>query len=404
MQEKYSYDMIPGMDYNMTEDFNPEEDIDYKKMTEEEKFTLFKQELKKMGVTNTWKWEDANRVLQDSKHYNVLPAIKQKKQAFYEYTKEFTDRINQNKRENRRKQIDEYYEMLDQVQELNVLSKYQECVKYFQSDRRYLQLDEKDREDYFQDYMDELERREVKRKQEHSKRKMDSLKNLFRSHQVTTSTKFEEAKELFKNNAIFNSAEKLDQLRAFSEYITEKIDEEDEIEYNKKIREERKNRENFRELMEELVRSGKLTYKSHWKAIVSVIKDDPRYHKLLLQSGSRPVEIFYDFQDREKSRFNDHKVNFKALLRTKSVKLGANISKDDFNKNLSEHEEYAVLPSDIKELLYDYYIRKVEGQQKDRGSRDSHGRRKHKKRHKSKKRKRSRSRHEVEEGEYVSKR
>lgn len=100
-----------------------------------------------MGVTNTWKWEDANRVIQDSKHYAVLPAIKQKKQAFNEYINEFTEKLNHHKRENRKKQIDEFYQMLDQVQEINILSKFIDCIKYLQSDRRFLQLDEKDREE-----------------------------------------------------------------------------------------------------------------------------------------------------------------------------------------------------------------------------------------------------------------
>lgn len=431
MPEGYTHELMPTRNYYMTEDYKEEEQIDYDKLTEEEKINLFKEELRKMGVTNTWKWDDANRVVQDSKHYHVLPAISHKKQAFFEYVKDFNARLEQNKRENKQKQINEYYEMLDQVQELNVLSKFHECIKYFQTDRRFLQLDEKDREEYFQDYMDELEDRELKRKQEHSKRKIDALKNLFQSHEVNTATKFEEAKELFKNNAIFNSADKLDQLKAFSEYITEKVDEEEEIEYKQRIRQERKNREKFRELMQELVNDKKLLHSSHWKDIVPLIKDDDRYKNLLLQGGSRPVEIFRDFQEQEKEKFNVHKVAFKSLLKTKSIKLGADISKEDFNQNLSMHEEYANFSEDIKDQLYEYYIYKVNqkketnhkapkkedshksGHKRSRSRKERRGshsddshrdRRKHshrKRSHKSKRRRSRSSRREVEDGEYV---
>ena len=230
---------------------------------------------------------------------------------------------------------------------------------YFSNDRRYIQLDEKDREDLFQDYMDELERKEQKRKQEHSKRKIDSLIKFLESYSVPTTMKFDEALESFKNNPLFNSAEKLDQLKAFSTYISHKIDEEDELEYKTKIRQERKNREKFRELMEELIASQKFTYKSHWREIAAIIKDDPRYRHLLLQSGSKPVDIFNDFLKQQKERFQEHKTKFKTLLKTKSVKLGADISKEDSSNNLSAHEEYASLPEDIKDLLYDYYIYKV---------------------------------------------
>jgi pre-mRNA-processing factor 40 len=210
--------------------------------------------------------------------------------------------------------------------------------------------------------MDEFERKELKRKQEHSKRKIDSLIKFLESHNVPTTMKFEEALESFKNNPLFNSAEKLDQLKAFSTYINHKIDEEDELEYKTKIRKERKNREKFRELMEELISSHKFTYKSHWKDIAALIKDDPRYRNLLLQSGSKPVDIFTDYLKQLKERFQDFKIKFKTLLKTKSVRLGADITKEDFTKNLSAHEEYISLPEDIKDLLYDYYIYKVSTQ------------------------------------------
>jgi len=376
-------------------------------MDDAQKVELFKDELKKMGITDTWKWEDANRVVQDSQYYSVLPTLKHRKQAFIQYVNEFKERMDKNKRENRRRQIDEFFEMLDQVNEINVLSKYHDCHRFFSSDRRYIQLDEKDREELFQDYMDELLRKELKRRQEHSKRKIDSLIKLFQSNGVTSATKFEDAKEKFKNNAMFTSADKLDHLKAFTEYMKKRIDDEDDDDYKMKIRQERKNREAYTELMEELVKEKKITYNSHWKEVVQLIKDDTRYHKLLLQSGSKPVDIFYDYQSREKDNFQEHKIKFKTLLKTKSVKLGANISKEDFNKNLSEHEEYSTLPDYAKDLLYDYYIHKVGNKNKSSKksvSQDSK-RHKHKKKHKSRKRKRSRSysKPDYEEGEYVDK-
>ena len=118
------------------------------------------------------------------------------------------------------------------------------------------------------------------------------MKELFQTHQISTSTKFEEAKEIFKSNAIFNSAEKLDQLKAFSEFITDKTNQEDMDEEKSKYRDERKNREKFKQLMEEFVVQGKLLHSTNWRDIAGLIKDDERYHKLLTQDGSRPIDIF----------------------------------------------------------------------------------------------------------------
>jgi hypothetical protein len=126
MQETFHHELMPTKHYYMTEDVKEEKPIEPEKLNEEEKVQVFKQELKKMGITDTWKWEDANRVLQDSKYYSILPTLKQKKQAFVQYITQFKDKIDQNKRESRRRQIDEYFEMLDQVQDINILSKFQD--------------------------------------------------------------------------------------------------------------------------------------------------------------------------------------------------------------------------------------------------------------------------------------
>lgn len=40
------------------------------------------------------------------------------------------------------------------------MSKFYKVCKYFSNDNRFKILDEKDREDYFQDFMDEWEKRE----------------------------------------------------------------------------------------------------------------------------------------------------------------------------------------------------------------------------------------------------
>ena len=91
-----------------------------------------------------------------------------------------------------------------------------------------MQLDEKDRETYFEDYIEDLKIKQTKRKQEHSKRKIESLKRLFESQNITYNMKYEEVLKILSSNAIFTSADKLDQLKAFLEFKNEKIENEKE--------------------------------------------------------------------------------------------------------------------------------------------------------------------------------
>lgn len=50
--------------------------------------------------------------------------MKDKKRIFSDYVDEFTTKLEQNKRENRKRQKEEYYELLDQISEITVNSKY----------------------------------------------------------------------------------------------------------------------------------------------------------------------------------------------------------------------------------------------------------------------------------------
>ena len=124
-------------------------------------------------------------------------------------------------------------------------------------------------------------------------------------------------------------------------------------------RTERKTREAFREIMQKFTNEKTIQHNTKWGTIAEMVKDEKWYRDLLLQTGSKPIDIFKDFQDTLKEEFNGHKVAFKKLLKSKSIKLGVDISKEDFDKNLNEQEEYASLANEIKSQLYDYYIYKV---------------------------------------------
>jgi pre-mRNA-processing factor 40 len=57
---------------------------------------VFKDLLRDMGVSTSWKWEDANRVIQNDPRIKALKTISERKQAFNDYindmkTRERTD-------------------------------------------------------------------------------------------------------------------------------------------------------------------------------------------------------------------------------------------------------------------------------------------------------------------------
>lgn len=84
---------------------------------------------------------------------------------------------------------------------------------------------------------------------------------------------------------------------------------------------ERKNREQYKELLEESFRARLFTIKTKWNRYVVQIKSDPRYVNLVGQQGSTPKELFEDFINTEKENFRRQKGTLKTIIKVCSHEI-----------------------------------------------------------------------------------
>ncbi|KAL1686553.1 hypothetical protein GGG16DRAFT_63968, partial [Schizophyllum commune] len=92
----------------------------------------------------------------------------------------------------------------------------------------------------------------------------------------------------------------LDILLAFEDYarVTEReFEEQTRRAQVEKTRKERKAREAFKALLQELVDNGTIKARSKWKEVYPLFKDDERYLNMLGNPGSNPLELFWDRVD-----------------------------------------------------------------------------------------------------------
>ena len=61
-------------------------------LSKEDSYLVFKDLLKDQGVTTSWKWEDANRIIQSDPRVKAIKTISERKQAFNEYINEIKNR------------------------------------------------------------------------------------------------------------------------------------------------------------------------------------------------------------------------------------------------------------------------------------------------------------------------
>ena len=136
----------------------------------------------------------------------------------------------------------------------------------------------------------------------------------------------------FKDDNYFNSIEKIDSLKVFSEYILEiENKEKSERDYSRKLNEYR-NRENFREFLQNFVDKNELNSKFKWKNFVFKIKDDENYLNLLGQEGSTPKDLFDDVLSILKEDYKRNKDTLKKILEANSFKFSSDIIFEELQK------------------------------------------------------------------------
>jgi len=267
---------------------------------------VYLQLFREAGVTSTWKWEDFHRIMKDDDRYLTIRVMSEKKQIFQEYIQTLKRKEREEARQKKQVARENFMKMLDSSGILKAESKFHKTAHFFQGDPRWRILEEKEREELFQDFLDELERRDKEKQRHLRKQQMQSLKKVLEDkEEIDHTTKWFQAQKLLAGNSQFEALDKLDQLSVFSEYILEAEKKEAEKKRSQDKTNARKNRENFKSLLEEAVGKGELTAATHWKDFILKIREDPRYFNLVGQAGSTPKELFDEVKNAQKEKLKD---------------------------------------------------------------------------------------------------
>jgi len=188
-------------------------------------------------------------------------------------------------------------------------------------------------------------------------------------------TTWEQAQQMLLDNPAFADDDELlamdkeDALIAFECHIRE-LEKEEEIEKDKEKKRtkrlQRKNRDAMNSVLDELHEQGKLTSMSLWMELYPVISQDPRFHALLGQPGSTPLDLFKFYVEELKARFHDEKKIIKEILKEKEFEMNAGTSFEEFATIVCEDKRSASLDAGNVKLTYNALLEKAESRDKER--------------------------------------
>ncbi|KAI9502741.1 U1 snRNP protein [Coemansia spiralis] len=134
--------------------------------------------------------------------------------------------------------------------------------------------------------------------------------------------------------------------------------EQKQTEKDRIFRQERQNRDAFRELLKE--HSAKTTPTSTWTELYPLIKADQRYIEMLGQAGSTPQELFWDEVELLNEDIYHQRKDVESIMRAEGFRVHIDTPLSDVEEFIKEfrHEMPKVSSKSIK-YIYDQLISKV---------------------------------------------
>ncbi|KAI9461420.1 hypothetical protein HD554DRAFT_1504176 [Boletus coccyginus] len=283
-------------------------------VTLEEGEKAFMHLLRKAGVDGDWSWDQTMRAIITDPLYKALNTLAEKKAAW----QKFTDGLRAKEEEERETRLSKLRPAIRNMLRGNPnvfhYTTFTTADKLFSQHPIWQQAKiEAERKLIFEAYVGELKQREVQETRAARSRSISKIVILFKELGVDVLTRWRKAHEMVVESEEWMSDEELrrlptlDILLAFEDYSRVKereFEEQTRLTQVKKIRSERKAREAFKILLQELINAGKIKARSKWRQVYPTFASDERYLNLLGKPGSNPLELFWDVVDQLDQRLD----------------------------------------------------------------------------------------------------
>lgn len=326
---------------------------------------VFKALLESTNVESDWTWEQAMRVIINDKRYCALKSLGEKKQVFNEFLGDRKKQEIEERRLKQKKVRDDFTKMLEESRELTSSTRWRKAEVMFEGDERFNAVERaKDREDLFESYIAELRKKErAKAAEEHKRNIMEYRAFLESCDFIKASSQWRKVQDRLETDERCSRLDKFERLKVFQDYVNDLEKEEEEqqkIQKEQLRKAERKNRDDFRKLMEEHVAAGILTAKTDWRDYYMEVKDFPSYLAVSSNtSGATPKELFGDVTDELEKQYREDKARVKDALKMGKISLILSSTFESFKEDILEEDSLRMISEINLKLLFRELLEKL---------------------------------------------
>ncbi|KAI9711630.1 MAG: hypothetical protein M1812_007153 [Candelaria pacifica] len=346
---------------------NSQTDPDY--ATYEEAESAFLKLLRRAGVQPEWSWEQTMRAIIKDPQYRALKDPKDRKAAFEKYAVEVRMQEKDRAKERLAKLRADFGTMLRSHPEIKHYTRWKTARPIIEREAIFRSTkDDAERRQLFEEYIIELKKSNVERESITRKAAMDELVTILRALDLEPYTRWSDAQgqiqsnERFQGDKKFETLSKSDILTAFENHIKtleRTFNDSKQREKNSKSRQERQQRDQFLGLLKELKASGKIKAGTKWMHIHPVVENDPRYSALLGQSGSTPLDLFWDVVEEEERALRGRRNEVLDVLEDKRYEIQQKTTFEDFLSVMQTDRRTAIIDHDILSIIFERLHEKV---------------------------------------------
>ncbi|KAL3651725.1 hypothetical protein CASFOL_004727 [Castilleja foliolosa] len=298
----------------------------------------FKALLETANVGSDWNWERAMRVIINDQRYGALKTLGERKQTFSEFVGQKKKREAEEKRARQKKAREDFKIMLQEYKDLTSSAKWSDVISTFEEDERFKAVERfDDREDLFEDHLEELKEKALEENKRHKAEYLEYLKSC---DFIKSNSQWRKVQYRLEEDERCSRLEQTKRLEIFQEY-TRDLELEEEGKRKLRMEEirkmERKNRDEFRKLMEEHVSSGILTAKTHWRDYHNKVKDAPAFMAVSSNTaGSTAKHLFDDVLEDLEKQYLEDKEKIEEAIKNEKISLSTTWTLEDFKNAISK--------------------------------------------------------------------
>ncbi|KAL8165977.1 hypothetical protein V2J09_007476, partial [Rumex salicifolius] len=332
--------------------------------------SVFKALLEAVNVQSDWNWDQAMRVIINDKRYGALKTLGERKQAFNEYLGQRKKQEAEERRIRQKKAKEEFTKMLEESEELTSSTKWSKAITMFEDDERFKAVERaRDREDLFENYMVDLQKKEKVKAQEEYRQNRDEYRKYLESCDfIKVNSQWRKVQDLLEDDDRCARLEKIDRLEIFQDYIRELEKEEEEqkrIQKEKLWRTERKHRDEFRKILEDDIAAGVISAKTRWREYCLKVKDMTSYVAVAHNtSGSTPKELFEDAVEELENQYHDDKSRVKDLTKSGKISVVSTTIFEDFKASILEEFDLPAISDINLKLIFEDLLERIKEKEK----------------------------------------